>query len=280
MRGAKPVRERITHDIPTDLVDPEPQVREHFDEESLLALAMTVKVAGVQQPITVLRVGERYRIVTGERRWRAAKMAGLTAIPAILMEGELSEAEIIELQLIENCAREDLNPAEKAKAYDRLMKATNRPAAEIARRVGTSPATVSKLTSLLLLAPEILEQVQEGRIPYSSAYVLATVGDVAEQHRLAREVLDGRLTRDRLIAETKVIKPGRAVISTNKRQRTPRERVVIKLDGGGSISVSAPALSVEALTEWFSQLAERIRVAGADGRPLAEVVKCVSSNGK
>ncbi len=271
---------RTVQDLPIDLVDPEPQVREHFDEESLLALAMTVKVVGVQQPITVRRVGERYRIIAGERRWRAAKMAGLTTIPSIVMEGELSEAEIIELQLIENCAREDLNPAEKAKAYDRLMKATNRPAAEIAKRVGTSPATVSKVTSLLLLAPEILEHVQEGRIPYSTAYELAKLGDVTEQRRLAQEVLEGRLTRDRLVAETKAVKAGRTIARTTQRQRTPRERVVIKLEGGGSISVSAPALSVEALTEWFSQLAERIRLAGADGRPLADVVKDLSSNGQ
>lgn len=271
---------RTVQDLPIELVDPEPQVREHFDEEALLALAMTIKVVGVQQPITVRRVGNRYRMIAGERRWRAAKLAGLTTIPAIVIECELSEAEIIELQLIENCAREDLNPAEKAKAYDRLMKATNRPAAEIARRVGTSPATVSKITSLLLLAPEILEHVQAGRIPYSTAYELAKIGDVAEQRRLAQEVLAGRLTRDRLVAETKAVKPGRTVMRTNKRQRTSRERVVIKVDGGGSISVSAPALSVEVLTEWFSQLAERIRTAGADGRPLAEVVKDISRNGQ
>ncbi|GMV71845.1 MAG: hypothetical protein AMXMBFR77_16830 [Phycisphaerales bacterium] len=271
---------RTVQDLPIDLVDPEPQVREHFDEQSLLGLAMTVKVVGVQQPITVRRVGERYRIIAGERRWRAATMAGLTAIPAILMEGELSEAEIIELQLIENCAREDLNPAEKAKAYDRLMKATNRPAAEIAKRVGTSPATVSKVMSLLLLAPEILEHVQAGRIPYSTAYELARIGDVAEQRRLAQEVLEGRLTRDRLVAETKAVRAGRSAARTTQRQRTPRDRVVIKLDGGRSIAVSAPTLTVESVMTWFMDLAEQLRHAGADGRPLAEVVRSISVNGK
>lgn len=271
---------RTVQDIPIDLVDSEPQVREHFDEESLLALAMTIKVVGVQQPITVRRAGDRFRIIAGERRWRATTMAGLETIPAIVLDGELSEAEIIELQLIENIAREDLNPAEKAKAYDRLMKATNRPAAEVAKRVGTSPATVSKVTSLLLLAPEILEQVQQGRIPYSTAYELAKLGDVAEQRRLAQEVLEGRLTRDRLVAETKAAKSGRTIARTSKRARTPRERVVIKLDGGGSISVSAPTLSVDSVVTWFMDLAEQLRHAGADGRPLAEVVKCVSNNNK
>ncbi|GIK18975.1 MAG: hypothetical protein BroJett004_11390 [Planctomycetota bacterium] len=271
---------RTVQDLPIDLVDPEPQVREHFDEESLLALAMTIKVVGVQQPITVRRVGERYRIIAGERRWRAAKMAGLTTIPSIVMEGELSEAEIIELQLIENCAREDLNPAEKAKAYDRLMKATNRPAAEIAKRVGTSPATVSKVTSLLLLAPEILEDVQEGRIPYSTAYELAKLGDVTEQRRLAQEVLDGRLTRDRLIAETKASKAGRAITRSSKRQRTPRERVVIRLGDGRSVAVSAPTLTVDSVVTWLMDLAEQLRHAGADGRPLAEVARSISGNGK
>jgi len=271
---------RTIEQIPTELVDAEPQVRERFDEESLLALAMTVKVAGVQQPITVRPLDDRYQIITGERRWRAAKLAGLTTIPAMIVDGELSEAEIIELQLIENCAREDLNPAEKAKAYDRLMKATSRPAAEIARRVGTSPATVSKVTSLLLLAPEILEHVQAGRIPYSSAYELAKLGDATEQRRLAKEVLDGRLTRDRLVAETKAVKAGRPAARTNKRQRVARQRVVIKLGEGRSVAVSAPTLSVDSVVTWFIDLAEQLKHAGADGRPLAEVVKCVSSNGK
>jgi len=271
--------ERIIQDIPIDLIEAGPQVRESFDEQSLLGLGMTMKVAGVHQPITVRPLDDRYRIITGERRWRAAKLAGLTTIPAMIIEGELSEAEIIELQLIENC-HEDLNPVEKAKAYDRLMKASSRPATQIALRLGISPGTVSKVTALLVLAPDILEHVQAGRIPYSSAYELAKVGDVTEQRRLAQAVLEGRLTRDRLVAETKAAKAGRPAPRASKRQRIARERVVIKLGEGRSVTVAAPTLTVDAVVTWFIDLAEQLRHAGADGRPLADVAKGISGNSK
>ncbi|GMU37835.1 MAG: ParB/RepB/Spo0J family partition protein [Phycisphaerae bacterium] len=265
--------------VPIDRLVCRPQVREHFDDEALLALAMTMKAVGIRQPIAVRRAGDVYEIITGERRWRAAKLAGLTTIPAMIVEGELSEADIIELQLIEDC-RQDLNPIEKATGYDRWMKATQRPAGEIARITGTSPAAVSKLTSVLLLPPDILARVREGRIPYSSAYELVKIADAAEQRRLAEAVACGGLSRVGLIEQAKAHEktPGKG--REIRRVRTPRERVSIPLGEGRSVSVSAPTLSVESLIAWFADLAERIRSAGADGRPLAEVIKSISGNGK
>lgn len=270
--------------VPIDRVVCRPQVREHFDPEALLALAMTMKAVGVRQPISVRRAADvaddLYEIIMGERRWRAAKLAGLATMPAMIVEGELSEADIIELRLIENCARQDLNPIEKARGYDRWMKATQRPAGEIARITGTSPAAVSKLTSLLLLPPDILAHVREGRIPYSSAYELVKIADAAEQRRLAEAVACGGLSRVGLIEQAKAREKTPSKAREVRRVRAARERVSIPLGEGRSVSVSAPTLSVESLIAWFADLAERIRSASADGRPLAEVIKVISGNGK
>lgn len=264
-----------------DLVDESQQVREHFDPESLLSLAGTIGVHGIQQPVVVRRVHERYQVVTGGRRCQAAKIAGLTHVPAIILDRELTEAELLELQLLENCARVDLNPVEKARAFNKWMSLTGRTASELARIAGVSAPVLSKLSALLVLAPDVLALVESGKLPYSAACEIARFSDPGEQRRLADQVVNGGLSRDKLVAQAKVLRATRgAPRRAAPRPRTPRERVVIKLDGGGSISVSAPALSVEALTEWFSQLAERIRTAGADGRPLTEVVKDISRNGK
>lgn len=253
-----------------------PQVREYFDEAALLTLAMTIKTVGVHHPVTVQRHANGYRLLAGERRWRAAKLAGLTTIPALVTEEELSESDIIEIQLIENCTRENLNPVEKAKAYGRLLKTTNRSAAQIAQRLGTSAGTVSKVTSLLLLASDILEHVQAGRIPYSSAYELAKVSDTDEQRRLTKEILDGKLTRDQLVAETKIVKSGRRSPQSRQPRQVKRERVLIRLGEGRSVSLSAPTITAEDIVSWLTELAERIRNAGADGRPLADIVAEVS----
>src|SRR5258705_11880390 len=116
-------------DTRLDLIDEPPQVREHFDPESLLGLAATMREKGVLQPITVRRVGERYSLLMGARRYRAARIAGLTGILARIVDRDLTEAEVLELQLLENCAREDLNPVDKARAFNKRMSLTGRTAA-------------------------------------------------------------------------------------------------------------------------------------------------------
>ncbi len=263
--------------VPIDELHAAPQVREAFDHESLLALAATLKTVGIRQPISVRRVGNRLLIIAGERRWRAAKLAGLDTVPVLVEERELSEAEILELQLIENCAREDLNVVEKARAFDRWLKTTNGSAAALAHRVGMTGANVTKITSMLVLAADLVALVEQGRIPMSSAYELAKIADHAEQRRLAELIVSGRLTRDRLVQETRSRKQASV---RPRRQAQPRERVVMRLGEGRSVAVSAPSLSVEGLIAWLTDLADRIRVAGADGRPLGEVVKALSVKGR
>ncbi|MCC6358737.1 MAG: ParB/RepB/Spo0J family partition protein [Phycisphaerales bacterium] len=267
--------DRMIREIPiTSIVCP-PQVREHFDEAALAALAETIKAVGIRQPVTVRAIApDSWALVVGERRLRAATIAGLTELPAMVIDGDLSDAEILELQLLENCARSDLNPVEKARAYERWMRETNRPAAQLAERVGMSAGNVTKLTTLLLLTPDVIPLVADGRIPMSSAYELARVADHAEQRRLAEEVVAGRLTRDKLVARLRAAK----VTAGTPRPRRPRqrtERIVLRLEGGRRLSVSGPGLSVESLVRWIEELLSEL--SGLEGElTLAQVESAFS----
>lgn len=262
--------------VPVDEVRPAPQVRERFDQDSLLALAMTLKSVGMRQPISVRRVVGGYEIILGERRWRAAKLAGMAEVPVLVEDRDLSEAETLELQLVENIAREDLNPVEKATALDRLMKATGWSAAEVARRTGCSPAGVSKLTSLLLLEPDVLARVRDRQIPYSTAYALVRIADATEQRRLSEEAMTQGLSRESVLARTKAVAAKRAPGFSPRRPSVRRQRVVIPLGGGRSVTVCAPSLSVESVLTWLTDLLERMKVASADGSALDDVVSAVS----
>lgn len=267
---------RFLPDLPIDRVrSPAANVREQFDEASLATLAETIKSVGIKQPLTVREVApDSWELLIGERRFRAAKLAGLTTIPAVVVRETLSNAEVLELQLLENCAREDLNPVEKAKAFDRWMRETNRPAAQLAERVGMSAGNVTKLTTLLLLTADVLALVAEGRLPMSSAYEVARVADHAEQRRLAQEVVAGRLTRDKLAAQLKADKAATGA-PRRRRQRQRTERVVLRLEGGRRIAVSGPGLSVGSLVQWVGELFSRLN--GLNGElTLAQVVSSLS----
>lgn len=267
--------DRTICDIPINSIICPPQVREHFDGGALERLAATIKAVGIEQPVSVRPLGDgRWELIFGERRLRAAKLAGMTTIPALVVTRELSEADILELQLVENGTGEDLNPVEKAKAFDRWLRLTNRPAAELAQRIGMTAGNITKITSMLLLAPDVLATVASGGIPMSSAYELARIADHAEQRRLAQEIVSGHLTRDRLSAQLRASRSaGNTSCPRRPRQRT--ERVVLRLEGGRRISVSGPGLSVENLVRWIEELFSELN--GLKGElTLAEVASSLS----
>lgn len=275
------MRGRLVHDIPIASIVRRPQVRERRGKEDRLALERSVKQSGILVPLLGHDEGDVVVLDDGYGRIEVAEALGHATVPMIVSDHVPTPAELVTLQLVVNTNRSDLTVMEKSRALARLMQETGWSAAQVSLELGKpSPAMISKLLALQVHPKWVQDLIDEGGIPLSSAYAIATVADASERERLFHEVLEGRLTRDRLVAQTKAVKSGRTIARASKRQRTPRERVVIKLDGGGSISVSAPALSVEALSQWFSQLAERIRTAGADGRPLAEVVKDISRNGQ
>ncbi len=159
------------------------QPRREFDESSLQSLAESMKEAGVLQPLLVVEKDGRYRIVAGERRFRAARLAGLTEVPCIVRD--FTPEEQMEAALIENIQREDLNPMEEAAAIRQLMDACNYTQEQAARRLGKSRPAVANLVRMLSLPQPVQEHVKEGRLSAGHARVLAGLQDEKQQIALA-----------------------------------------------------------------------------------------------
>ncbi len=164
------------------------QPREHFDDESLAALAESIRVLGVLQPVLVRPCeGDRYELVAGERRWRAARRAGLTTIPAILRS--VTDTVSLEQALVENLHRDDLNPLEEAAAYQQLVEDFHLTQEEVASRVGRSRSTVANTMRLLQLPPTIQRMVGERRLSAGHARTLLGTPDRAYQEGLAKRIV-------------------------------------------------------------------------------------------
>lgn len=168
------------------------QPRKTFDEDSLQELADSIKQFGVIQPILVQDRKDHYEIIAGERRWRAAKLAGLKEVPVIIRN--YSEKEIMEISLIENIQREDLNPIEEALAYKRLLTEFHFKQDEIAERVSKSRTTVTNALRLLKLCDEVQQMVVEDMISTGHARALLGIEDPEEQYSLAQLVFDEKLS--------------------------------------------------------------------------------------
>jgi ParB family chromosome partitioning protein len=175
--------------LPVELIGPNPQQpRRHFDEASLEALAASLGESGVLQPVLVRpKAGGRYELVAGERRWRAAQIAELETIPALVREREDSAS--LELALIENMVREDLNPIEEARACAALIEELGLTREEVGRRVGRSRVAVSNLLRLLDLPEEVVEMLDDGLLSEGHGRALLLADDHGERRRLAREAL-------------------------------------------------------------------------------------------
>jgi len=168
------------------------QPRKDFDEEKLKTLADSIKEHGIVQPIIVRKEGSGYIIVAGERRWRAAKIAGLKKIPVIVKE--LTPREVMEIALIENLQREDLNPIEEAEAYQKLLKEYGMTQEDVARIVGKSRAAIANSVRLLSLAEEIKEMLKEGKLSSGHARTLITIEDRERQKELAEIIIRNNLS--------------------------------------------------------------------------------------
>ena len=167
------------------------QPRKVFDKERLEALAESIKEHGVVQPIIVKSQGNGYIIVAGERRWRAAKMAGIKTVPVIIKD--ISSREVMEIALIENLQREDLNPIEEAEAFQRLMEDYSLTQEEVAKTVGKSRAAVANSVRLLNLTESIREMLSDGRLTGGHARPLVAVADEKRQEELATIIVNNNL---------------------------------------------------------------------------------------
>ncbi|MCI5996010.1 MAG: ParB/RepB/Spo0J family partition protein [Blautia sp.] len=168
------------------------QPRKNFDEDSLLELAESIKQFGVIQPLIVQKKGDYYEIIAGERRWRAAKLAGLKEVPVIVKK--YTEQEIVEISLIENIQRENLNPIEEAQAYKRLLTEFNLKQDEVAERVSKSRTAVTNSMRLLKLDEKVQQMVIDDMISSGHARALLAIEDKELQATLAVRIFDEKLS--------------------------------------------------------------------------------------
>jgi len=184
----EPEGTKTFQEIPVALISPNPfQPRRRIDEAGLRELAASFKETGILQPVIVRPHGDGFQLIAGERRWRAAQMAGLEQMPAVVREA--SNAEALELALVENLLREDLNPLEEAEAYHRLLTEFQWSQEELAQRVGRERSTVANALRLLRLSPVIQEDLREGRLTMGHARALLGAPSEREQMRLRGEIL-------------------------------------------------------------------------------------------
>jgi len=179
--------------VDIDLIDPSPyQPRTKFREEALDELARSIKASGIIQPLVLRPIGARFQLIAGERRWRAAQRAGLTKVSAIVRH--VSDELALEMTLVENIQREDLNAIETARAFDRLMEEFHLTQEAVAERTGKDRATVANAVRLLKLEPNIQEWIEEGKLSAGHGRALLAVVDAKLRMRYAHRASRGGLT--------------------------------------------------------------------------------------
>ena len=204
--------------VKISLIEPNrDQPRKDFNEEELQELAESIKNYGVLQPLLVQKKGTSYELIAGERRWRAAKLAGLKEVPVVLRE--YSKQQAMEIALIENEQRADLNPIEEAQAYQQLVKEFHLTQEEIAARVSKNRATITNAMRLLKLDEEIQNLLIKGAISSGHARAILSLEDKQLQKKAAKEVLDKRLS----VRETEKLAKRLARASAEKSERNEKK---------------------------------------------------------
>jgi ParB family transcriptional regulator, chromosome partitioning protein len=179
--------------VDIDLIDPSPfQPRTRFREEALEELARSIRASGIVQPLVVRRMGHRYQLIAGERRWRAAQRAAVGRVPAVVRD--VRDEMALEMTLVENLQREDLNPIEQARAFERLMDEFHLTQEEIAERTGKDRATIANSIRLLRLEGPIQDLLEEGRLSAGHGRALLAIAEAKDRLELARRIARGGMT--------------------------------------------------------------------------------------
>lgn len=223
--------------IPINEIEPnKKQPRKHFDEDSLQELADSIKQHGVIQPLIVQKKDKYFEIIAGERRWRAAKLAGLKVVPVIIKN--YSSQEIVEIALIENIQREDLNPIEEALAYQNLIKEFNLKQDEVAEKVSKSRTAITNTMRLLKLDSRVQQMLIDDMISGGHARALLAIEDEELQYQVAMRVFDGKLSvREteklvkKIIKEAEVVKEEVAISTENLAVYKDLEEKIKKIMG-------------------------------------------------
>ena len=255
-----------------DLIPDPTQPRKTFLTDEIARLAASIKARGILMPLRIIRDEERqcWIIVTGESRWRAAKLAGLPTVPCIIVEGQPDEADLLADRIIENSCRNDLRPLELARSLGKLKALKGCTSQALAKEIGISGAAVTRAEALLSLPEDIQAMVDDGSVPESTAYEISRMPDEASQRELSHSVAGKRLNRD-AVAEAVRARIG-------KRDVKPKAgRMVCRLGGGLSISISASeALDWPTLIEAIDRIrreARKLSEGAAEVQALARSLR-------
>ena len=219
----KEAQDKSLAEIKISEIDPNMgQPRKKFDEDELLELAESIKIHGVIQPIILTKRGKRYEIIAGERRWRASKLAGLVKIPAVIRE--YTDKEIMEVSLIENIQRQDLNPIEEATAFKNLIDEYKMKQDDLAERVSKSRSAITNALRLLKLDDKVKAMLAEGLISTGHARALLAVEDKNKQQILATKIFDEKLS----VRETEKLVKQIPENKEPKKEEKPSEKLIYK----------------------------------------------------
>ena len=211
LSAEEPTKADESFEIAIDLIEPSAmQPRTRFDETKLAELASSIRSNGVVQPLLVRRKGLRFELVAGERRWRAAQLAGLNRVPVVIRE--VPDDKLLELALIENIQREDLNAIEEAQAYKKLIEMIGLTQESLAERVGRDRSYITNYLRLLRLPPDIQKLLEEAKLSTGHARTILSTDDVEIQRRLARKIIERGLS----VRETERLVRGMEKGSTSK----------------------------------------------------------------
>ena len=194
------------------------QPRKEFDEDSLMELADSIKQFGILQPLLVQKRKDYYEIIAGERRWRAAKIAGIKEVPIIIRD--YTDQEIVEISLIENIQRENLNPIEEAMAYKRLLEEFHLKQDEVAERVSKSRTAVTNSMRLLKLSPRVQQMIVDDMISTGHARALLAIDDEEQQYQLANRIFDEKLSVRETEKLVKALKNPKKEVKKQKQEHT------------------------------------------------------------
>ncbi len=215
------------YQCPIELIEPNPlQPRQDFNDAALNELVQSIREKGVITPALVSKTGDGYRLIAGERRWRAAQKAGLKTIPVIVRD--TNDIEALELALIENIQRKDLNPIEEALAYKRLLNDTNTTQEILAKRVGKERSTIANMLRLLNLPMSIQKDLIDSRLSMGHARVLAGVKDAEEQQRLRDQIISKELS----VRQTEDLLKKAVVKKPEKKDKSEEEHYIQSLADG------------------------------------------------
>ena len=222
---AGPVANDILLQVDIDLIDPSPyQPRTRFREEALEELARSIRASGIVQPLVVRRIGLRYQLIAGERRWRAAQRSALPRVPVVVRE--VPEELALEMTLVENLQREDLNPMEQARAFQRLTDQFNLTQEHVAERTGKDRATIANALRLLKLESLIQDLIEEGRLSAGHGRALLAIADSKERVELARRIARGGMSVrqvERLAARSAKPRPAPSVAAVDPNTKAALE---------------------------------------------------------